>query len=26
MADACLTTNPRAADEAQLRALFRAAL
>ncbi|WP_234811654.1 iron-containing alcohol dehydrogenase [Mycolicibacterium canariasense] len=26
MADACITTNPRAADEAQLRALFRAAL
>ncbi|MBX9918292.1 MAG: iron-containing alcohol dehydrogenase [Mycolicibacterium frederiksbergense] len=26
MADACITTNPRAADEAQLQALFRAAL
>ncbi|TQK29270.1 iron-containing alcohol dehydrogenase [Arthrobacter sp. SLBN-53] len=26
MADACITTNPRAADEDQLRALFRAAL
>ncbi|MGW0159954.1 iron-containing alcohol dehydrogenase [Mycobacterium sp. NPDC003323] len=26
MADACITTNPRAADEAQLRALFRSAL
>ena len=26
MADACITTNQRAADEAQLRALFRAAL
>lgn len=26
MADACITTNPRAADEAQLRALFRAAM
>ncbi|GAB5895940.1 iron-containing alcohol dehydrogenase [Mycolicibacterium mageritense] len=26
MADACITTNPRPADEAQLRALFRAAL
>lgn len=26
MADACITTNPRAADEEQLRALFRAAL
>ena len=26
MADACITTNPRSADEAQLRALFRAAL
>jgi alcohol dehydrogenase class IV len=26
MADACITTNPRAADEAQLRALFLAAL
>jgi alcohol dehydrogenase class IV len=26
MADACITTNPRPADEAQLQALFRAAL
>ncbi|MEE6168847.1 MULTISPECIES: iron-containing alcohol dehydrogenase [unclassified Mycolicibacterium] len=26
MADACITTNPRPADEAALRALFRAAL
>lgn len=26
MADACITTNPRAADEAQLQALFRAAM
>jgi alcohol dehydrogenase class IV len=26
LADACITTNPRAADEAQLRALFRAAM
>ncbi|MCV7430193.1 iron-containing alcohol dehydrogenase [Mycolicibacterium bacteremicum] len=26
MADACITTNPRSADEDQLRALFRAAL
>ncbi|BBX33848.1 1,3-propanediol dehydrogenase [Mycolicibacterium mageritense] len=26
MADACITTNPRPADEAQLRALFRAAM
>lgn len=26
MADACITTNPRSADEAQLRALFRAAM
>lgn len=26
MGDTCITTNPRAADEAQLRALFRAAM